>query len=43
MNELGEKVSIKPVIVSATEEMIASGSSAEIEVPITFNSDTFFA
>jgi hypothetical protein len=43
MNELGEKVSIKPVIVSATEEMIANGSSAEIEVPITFNSDTFFA
>jgi len=43
MNELGEKVSIKPVVISATEEMIASGSSAEIEVPITFNSDTFFA
>jgi hypothetical protein len=43
MNELGEKVSIKPVVVSATEEMIANGSSEEIEVPITFNSDTFFA
>lgn len=43
MNELGEKVSIKPVVISATEEMIANGSPTEIEVPITFNSDTFFA
>jgi hypothetical protein len=43
MNELGEKVSIKPVVVSATEEMIANGSPEQIEVSITFNSDTFFA
>jgi hypothetical protein len=43
MNELGENVSIKPVTISATEEMIANGSLPEIEVPITFNSDTFFA
>jgi hypothetical protein len=42
MNELGENVSIKPVTISATEEMIANGSLPEIEVPITFNSDTFF-
>jgi hypothetical protein len=42
MNELGENVSIKPVTISATEEMIAKGSLPEIEVPITFNSDTFF-
>jgi hypothetical protein len=42
MNELGENVSIKPVTISATEEMIANGSLPEIKVPITFNSDTFF-
>jgi hypothetical protein len=43
MNQLGENASIKPIVVSATEEMIANGSSEQVEVSITFNSDTFFA
>lgn len=43
MNELGENASIKPITVSATEEMIANGSPEQVEVSITFNSDTFFA
>jgi hypothetical protein len=43
MNELGEKVSIKPIVVPATEEMILNGSDEQVEVAITFNTDTFFA
>jgi len=43
MNELGENASIKPIVVSATDEMIANGSLEQVEVSITFNSDTFFA
>jgi hypothetical protein len=43
MNQLGEKISIKPVLVPATDNMIANGSPEKIEVPIAFNSDTFFA
>jgi hypothetical protein len=42
MNDLGEKVSIKPVIVPATAEMISNGSNEQVEVTITFNTDTFF-
>jgi hypothetical protein len=43
MNELGENASIKPITVSATDEMLANGSLEQVEVSITFNSDTFFA
>ena len=42
MNDLGEKVSIKPVVVPATAEMISNGSNEQVEVTITFNTDTFF-
>jgi hypothetical protein len=43
LDMLGEKHSIKPIRVQATAEMIAAGSSEEIEMPIAFDPSTFFA
>jgi len=43
LDNLREKNSIKPIKVRATDDMIASGSPEEIEIPIIFDQSNFFA